>query len=264
MVRSSIATIVRPLASNRDSTSPTRPRRTASGLIRRRVRCDMAVSLVLGPPLLLGHLSLGLLDVDAASQEVRRPPQGGEHGAEEEHRRDHETQRERHHLHQPAQRVADPSAEQPGRDHAEHRQAGAETQRPGRTEVRHPDGHHAGEEQHHRLEAEDRRAHRPLGRPLHALPRGLSIPRASPPVITEPVTTPPPEPIASPNTPPSSARVAACSMASSSRGATYTRSMPKTPRAPSASSSAGSARGLEFWVQTTAASTGSKAASTPS
>src|SRR6478736_5738993 len=48
MVRSSMATRERPLASNRERTSPTSPRRTVSGLRRTRVRCVMGRTLPSG------------------------------------------------------------------------------------------------------------------------------------------------------------------------------------------------------------------------
>src|SRR5690349_22009559 len=286
MVRRSSATIESPLASNRDSTLPTSPRRTVSGLSRTRVRwVGMALSLghlgrvagrgrtwpgtvlrtLLGAPLLLQDGPLGALPVDADAEEVRRGPQPAEHHAEEEHRGDHEAEADGHDLHRPAEDVAARAAQHPGRQHAEHRETEAEGQRRDGADVGHPDGHDPGQEQHHRLEHEHAGAHGAADRPGHVCrPRGLSIRRASPTVTTEPVTSTPPEPIASPNTPPSSASVAAWSMASSSRGATYTRSMPKMPPATSASSSAGSDREVRAWVQTTAASTGSSAASTPS
>src|SRR5689334_9895438 len=48
MVRSSMATRERPLASKRERTSPTSPRRTVSGLRRTRVRCVMGRTLPSG------------------------------------------------------------------------------------------------------------------------------------------------------------------------------------------------------------------------
>src|SRR6478672_11109795 len=111
MVRRSSATRESPLDSKRDSTLPTSPRRTVSGLSRTRVRwVGMALSLghlgrvagpgrtrpcavldavlgaVLGAPLLLQDGPLGPLAVDADAQEVRRGPQPAEDHAEEEHR----------------------------------------------------------------------------------------------------------------------------------------------------------------------------------
>src|SRR6478735_3911773 len=108
MVRRSSATRESPLDSKRDSTLPTSPRRTVSGLSRTRVRwIGMALSLghlgrvagrgrtgrrpvlaavlaallaaVLGAPLLLQDGPLGPLAVDADTEEVRRGPQPAEH-----------------------------------------------------------------------------------------------------------------------------------------------------------------------------------------
>src|SRR6476661_738389 len=106
MVRRSSATRESPLDSKRDSTLPTSPRRTVSGLSRTRVRwIGMALSLghlgrvagrgrtgrcpvlaavlaaVLRAPLLLQDGPLGPLAVDADTEEVRRGPQPAEHHA---------------------------------------------------------------------------------------------------------------------------------------------------------------------------------------
>ena len=69
--------------------------------------------------------------------------------------------------------------------------------------------------------------------------------RASPAVMTEPVTSTPPPPSPMPSPRPSSARVTARSIASSSRRSTTTRSGPKIPAAMSPSVSADSSR-VEF------------------
>src|SRR3954452_12754920 len=81
MVRCSIATIVSPLFSNRDRTSPTSPRRTASGLIRTRVRAmrETLTAQLAGPSSdVVGHRRPGervLLELAAArtQREHARP-----------------------------------------------------------------------------------------------------------------------------------------------------------------------------------------------
>src|SRR6188768_3075398 len=100
MVRICNATTDSPLSSNRDRMAPTRPRRTASGLSRRRVRwpdwaadwdCDMGQSLVgggtalAGGPLALQALTLRALGVHPGTEQVRPRPQRREDDAEQEH-----------------------------------------------------------------------------------------------------------------------------------------------------------------------------------
>ncbi len=91
-----------------------------------------------------------------------------------------------------------------------------------------------------------------------AAPAGV---RASPAVITLPVTSTPDPPRASSG--PASASSIASDTASASRGETLTRSAPKTSTASAPSSSAGIARGELFWVTTSSAQMSSSAASIP-
>src|SRR5680860_888842 len=128
----------RPLASNRDRMLPTRPRRTASGLNRTRVRWGMARSLPgsrqARPAVPAGGLDkldqpnhkldqpnpdssaegspLGLLDVDAATEEIRTGPQGCENHSEQKHHRDDYPQTDGRHLNSPPQKVGPRPAQQ--------------------------------------------------------------------------------------------------------------------------------------------------------
>src|SRR5688500_5365076 len=95
--------MVRPLASNRPRTSPTRPRRTVSGLSRTRVRCDMSVlspmlfrrSAAAEPNASAGSGLGGLGVVDPAAEHDRGHPEPGEGDAEHEHDRYDEAESDR-------------------------------------------------------------------------------------------------------------------------------------------------------------------------
>src|SRR5439155_16498117 len=91
--------------------------------------------------------------------------------------------------------------------------------------------------------------------------RPVSRVRASPAVITLPVTSTPDPPRASSG--PASASSIASSSASGRFGETLTRSAPNTTTASAPSSSAGMARGELFWVTTSSAQISSSAASIP-
>src|SRR4029078_1642267 len=123
-------------------------------------------------------------------------------------------------------------------------------------DVREIDHHRSGQAEHDRLEGQDRGTPAALGGPLpHGAPDSLLSPpsrvRASPTVTTEPVTSTAPVPIDEPNASPASASAVPSSMASARRGGVVSRSGPNTSRATAASSTAGIARWVEFWVQTT-------------
>src|SRR3984885_15328649 len=93
-------------------------------------------------------------------------------------------------------------------------------------------------------------------------PPGTSSLRASPAVMTDPVTRTP-EPPGRPATPAWSASATAASMASSSRAADCTRSSPKTSAASSAASAGSMDRSEELRVTTIWSSSGSSSASIP-
>src|SRR4051794_3547751 len=256
-----MATIRSPLASNRPSTSPTRPRRTVSGFSRTRVRCDICqLSLeVVGPLSLTALRLLRLLGlVDAAAEDDRGCPEAGEGQAEQEHHRYDEAEPDRTELDQRAEDVTGPEAKQARRDERQQGQSEADRDRDRRPDVRDRDHHRRDQSEQHGLEPEHDRGERP-----HCASFGLrtSRLRASPAVMTEPVMSTPPVPSA---TAFSSASRIASSMASIRWGRTSTRSSPKTSAANSPSSSAGIERSTKlFRVQTTVSMIGSKASRRP-
>src|SRR5215217_4401618 len=122
-----MATIRSPLASNRPSTSPTRPRRTVSGFSKTRVRCDICqLSLeVVGPLSLTALRLLCLLGlVDAAAEDDRGCPEAGE------------AQADRTDLDQRAEDVTGPEAEQTGGDERQQGQSEADRDCDRRPDVR--------------------------------------------------------------------------------------------------------------------------------
>src|SRR5688572_26865651 len=218
MTRCSRATIVSPFASKRLRTSPMRPRRTASGLIRRSVRCVMASSLTsAGAPCGVAHRA-GLLPFDLLPEQVRRRPQAAEHHTEREHDGYDEAEPDCRDLQDKAQVIRPLQPQEPSYDQRRTGEPEPDAQRGPGGHALHADQHRRHEGEHDAPEAEDGRAHHPARRPHSGAP--LSSVRASPAVMTEPVTSTPPPPKPTPATPSDSASPIAWSSASSSRGTT--------------------------------------------
>ena len=200
---------------------------------------------------LVGGVRLGPLALDLAPQEVRRAPQQREDPAEHEHHRHHEARARSRRPGSPTRRGTPPPhrsspassrhATQSPSPIAARRSASGTSARLIITGVVSPSTIAS--------RRQDRGAHAAPGRALLARrsragsPAAGAVARASPTVTTEPVTSTAPVPIddaerlARPRRAP-----CASSMASARRGATLTRSWPKTSRATTASSAAGIAR----------------------
>src|SRR5215207_526300 len=192
-----------------------------------------------------------LVLLDPLADEERREPQRGEHRPDEEHDRHEEAQADRTDLDRVSDEVRLRAPERACNQKAQRGEAESERQRERRVDVL--DGDHDGHCQceDDRLEGQHRGTHTP-----HARSPPNST-RASPTVMTDPVTSTPPLPIASSLPSAESAMPTARSIASSSRGTRMTRSAPKMSSAISASSSAGIDRGVLFCVHTISAMTGS-------
>src|SRR6476620_11267185 len=262
MVRSSIATMRSPRLSKRSMTVPVRPRLTVSGLSRTRVRSAEASDM--GQTLLKGF-ALRPLAVDPGPHEPRACVEREEHRAEAEHHGNNDAQGDRGELHHPPERATPGRTHASGGDEAGEGEPEADDERGDGVDVGEAEHHRRGQEEHDRLEEEHPRAARALDATHgdQSFRRRRSV-RASPTVTTEPVTSTPPEPMDSPREPPVSASVTASVIASSRRGATRTRCSPKRSAAISASSWAGIARSVEFWVHTISDSTGSSSPRKPS
>ena len=175
----------------------------------------------------------GPLALDLAAEEVGDPPQQGEERTEEEHHRHDEPERHGGDLQHPADAVRRLGAQRPGQHETRGGEAEADGEGGAERHVAESDHHRRGQAEHDRPRAPGRprtcRGAASAAGPrsgLAAHPRPFSIVRASPTVTTEPVTSTAPEPIEPVAAPPPSARAAAWSIASASRGTTVTRSSP--------------------------------------
>src|SRR5215831_8059686 len=215
----------------------------------------------------------GLLpDLVAAAEPDGRQPQRSKNDAEPVHRRDHDPGRDQGRLeHGPGQER--PALARPSHQARDHQGRGGQDAaghaRRGRAGVRDGDGHRDGQPDHDHLEDQDGRAQAPHGTAPPLAPSGappastLAAPssrRASPAVVVEPVTRIPALPGPSDA---SSASVVAASIASSSRGATTTRSGPNTRAASPCSSSGSMDLDAELRVTTRPAAAGSSCSSIP-
>ena len=185
--------MVRPLASNRPSTSPTRPRRTVSGLSRTRVRCDMSLSLEwLVAPSLPRLLELPPSPRRSGGRARSPPPRSRRR---RRRARTSPVRRSRARPRRPGPAspgVADLVPQQPGRDAAPARPGRGRPAAQYRVDVGDRDHHRRDQRQHERLERRARSSASDLTRFRPSAACGPSRVRASPAVITEPVIRTPP------------------------------------------------------------------------
>src|SRR5579871_5965598 len=222
--------------------------------------------------------------LQAAGEPDAGDPEGGEDDAEHVHGRDDHARgddqglQDRARPQRPAHaRAADQAAE----DQGAHGQATADAARDAVTQVLHDDGDRDGEPDDDGFHDQDGAAQLPQllhdssaavnewregwvadGSAGSSPPAGASRRRASPAVMTDPVTSTPPLPGPVSATA-SSASETAISIASSSRSADWTRSSPKISTASSAVCSGSRERSEELRVTTMSVSSGSSSARMP-
>src|SRR5699024_4458827 len=287
--RMSMATISRPLASMRERMVPVSPRRTPSGLMRKKVLSVTTVIVTSTRPVsvvLAGQIATGdpAGEVPAQVQDVE--PHHGEQDPADPHRPVHHPAGHRERGEREVERDRPrPALESTGDDHR-HGQQAHEPHLP-RLEVLavvDPGDHREHQADHDRLE-DERAGHDPpqalprvdrrrvalaeRARPVLPVRRGLlchcaSFPkrvRTAPAVTTDPVTsTPTPEVSSSAVGSGTPTRSSAALTASARVSTTWTRWAVKRSSAIRASSSASSARGEDARVTTTSSTTGSSAA----